>query len=42
MLIKFGYAPKELNVSINMKVSGLDIDPVPGRRQDTTTAYHSL
>jgi len=37
-----GYGPKRQNVSINVKVNGLDIDLVPGRRQDTTTTYHSL
>ena len=37
-----GYAPKKQNVSINVTVNGLDIDLVPGRRQDTTTAFHSL
>lgn len=37
-----GYAPKRQNVSINIKVNGLDVDLVPGRRQDGQSLYHSL
>lgn len=37
-----GYTPKQQNVSINIRVGGYDVDLVPGRRQDFTTADHSL
>jgi hypothetical protein len=37
-----GYAPKRQNVSINIRVSGYDVDLVPAKRQDSYTDDHSL
>lgn len=37
-----GYSPKRQNVSINIRVSGYDVDLVPGKRQDWLTDDHSL
>lgn len=36
------YTPKRQNVSINIRVSGLDVDLVPARRQDPYSSDHSL
>jgi tRNA nucleotidyltransferase (CCA-adding enzyme) len=37
-----GYAPKEQNVSINIKVGGYDVDLVPAKHQGGNEEYHSL
>jgi Nucleotidyltransferase domain len=37
-----GYAPKEQNVSINIRVNGYSVDLVPGKRQNSTSNDHSL
>lgn len=37
-----GLSPKRQNVSINVKVKGIDIDLVPGKRQNAFSHDHSL
>lgn len=37
-----GYAPRRQNVSINVNVSGYDVDLVPAKRQDGYSQDHSL
>ncbi|MBJ7407644.1 MAG: nucleotidyltransferase domain-containing protein [Bradyrhizobium sp.] len=37
-----GFNPKAQNVSINIRVDGVDIDLVPGRLQNALGGYHSL
>ncbi len=37
-----GYAPKRQNVSVNVRVSGYDVDLVPAKRQDGYSDDHSL
>lgn len=37
-----GYAPTRQNVSINVRVSGYDVDLVPGKRQNAATQDHSI
>lgn len=37
-----GFTPKRQNVSINVRVSGYDVDLVPARRQDASSQDHSL
>lgn len=37
-----GYAPTRQNVSIRVRVSGFDVDLVPGKRQNVFTQDHSL
>jgi len=37
-----GWNPKRQDVSIGISHLGINVDLVPGRRQDTTSAYHSL
>jgi len=37
-----GYTPTRQNVSINIRVNGYSVDLVPGKRQDTYSADHSL
>lgn len=37
-----GYTPTRQNVSINVRVNGYSVDLVPGKRQDTFSADHSL
>jgi hypothetical protein len=37
-----GFDPKPQNVSINIRINGVDIDFVPGRRQSAIGADHSL
>ncbi|MDO8476662.1 MAG: nucleotidyltransferase [Candidatus Rokubacteria bacterium] len=37
-----GYKPTRQNVSINIRVNGYSVDLVPGKRQDTYSADHSL
>ena len=37
-----GLAPKAQNVSINVKINGLDVDLVPAKRQDAASQDHSL
>jgi len=36
------YTPKRQNVSINVRVSGFNVDLVPAKRQDTYSSDHSL
>lgn len=37
-----GYAPKQQNVSINIRVGGHDVDLVPAKHQGGNSDYHSL
>jgi hypothetical protein len=37
-----GYAPKQRNVSINIRVGGYDVDLVPAKHQGGTSEDHSL
>jgi hypothetical protein len=37
-----GYTPKRQNVSVNVRVSGHDVDLVPGKRQNRFSNDHSL
>ncbi len=37
-----GYSPKRQNVSVKVRVSGYDVDLVPGKRQDRWSNDHSL
>jgi hypothetical protein len=37
-----GYAPKEQNVSINVRINGYSVDLVPGKRQNAFSSDHSL
>jgi len=37
-----GYAPKEQNVSINIRVNGYSVDLVPGKRQNSSSNDYSL
>jgi hypothetical protein len=37
-----GYTPRRQNVSININISGYDVDLVPARRQDSYSQDHSL
>lgn len=38
----YGYTVRRQNVSINVKVNGLDVDLVPGKRHDALSKDHSL
>ncbi len=39
---RHGYTPKRQNVSINVRVTGYDVDLVPAKRQDSYSDDHSL
>jgi len=41
-MIERGYVPKRQNVSVNLRVSGYDVDLVPGKRQNRYGNDHSL
>ena len=41
-LIEKGYAPKQQNVSINIRVGTFDVDLVPAKHQGGNGEYHSL